>query len=135
MNFEQIISLVLSLFQNNQNQNQNQNNYKPPKEDYSSSYWNLPNYEQENFDISQKQDLNPQTNQYEQYYNKSTQNYYIQNEQNAKNDIISLLSQIDLNALIKLFSSIQEILKVKTTKTEKKEPEPSFISHLTKTNN
>jgi len=134
MNFEQIISLVLSLFQNNNNQNQN--NYNPPKEDFSSSYWNLPNYEQENFNNNLKQDLKSTTNQYEEYYKNNNQNYYVQNNQNTQNnDIISLLSQIDINALIKLFSSIQDILKVKTTKTEKKEPEPSFISHLTKTDN
>ena len=143
MNWEQIIPLILNLFQNNKT---NQNNNPPQiNEDYSSTYWSLPNYEQplNNFQTQHKNFNNFQNYQNNTYsnintqqninnnYEENTQKNYSKEEQN--NNILNLLSKIDIDALLKILSYIQNNLKSKqNTKTEKKEIEPSFISHLTK---
>ena len=144
MNWEQIIPLILNLFQNNKT-NQN-NNPSQINEDYSSTYWSLPNYEQplnnsqtqhknfnnfQNYQNNTYSNINTQQN-INNHYEENTQKNYSKEEQNS-NNILNLLSKIDIDALLKILSYIQNNLKSKqNTKTEKKEIEPSFISHLTK---
>lgn len=123
MDIAEILKLVLSLFSNNQEStkqstNEQQNNIQA-QNDLNSSFWQLPDYDKQQF---QQQNQNS--------------NKKIQNDKPNSN-LLDFLSSIDINALAKLISTVSQFFKSTKQKKEPslKETEPSFISNLHKIDN
>ncbi len=105
MDIENIISILTKLMQNNNNSPQNAPSQEPRVQDFNSSFYKLPNYDEPPV----YEGTTPQP----------------QPEQNSVNNN-------QLAILMELLPQILNLLKKKEPETKKRETIPSYISSLNK---